>query len=174
MLLVYMDAASSLKRYSLCHADFSLSAAMSGNTWWYWELNEAFQKGGITQLLQVLRLDQIPLLPALMVKQARCGTENCLIKVKWPFLPFEGEPKDWLSQGDCCFTAVCTSYEVFLSSLVIFLSVRSPTVKDSSLLIMTNKTQNPMMSKVATSEYLKWTLITDAELQQAKRTTWLS
>lgn len=32
--------------HNACLADCSLSAAMSGNTWWYWEFNEAFLKGG--------------------------------------------------------------------------------------------------------------------------------
>lgn len=53
MNLFLLGVRRPLSNIAYAFADCRLSAAMCGNTWWYWEFNEAFLKGagGITQLL---------------------------------------------------------------------------------------------------------------------------
>lgn len=98
---------------TVCCADCSLSAAMSGNTWRYWEFNEAFLKGALLNYCKCcvwirshLRWRWWGVHGA---EDSRNLWERNLINVKWLFLPSEGQPKDCLCQEETAASRWCAA-----------------------------------------------------------------
>ena len=140
----------SLKLYSLYLADCSLWAAMSGNTWWYWEFNEAFLKGALLNYCKCC---------IWITSHSRChwwGVSRVedlhnlrdVRRLSGVWMWARGRT---LSRRDDRFTVVCHSHRRFIIFTCHFLKCKVIYhLKTCNLSSATDKCRNDMLSKGCT------------------------